>query len=59
MSSVLEFEPAAARLPRDEFAKFERWFVAGGNRSPDQQQKTGSAEGLLDFLEEGNAAASH
>lgn len=50
MSSVAEIEEAIARLPRQEFVRLERWFVAERNRKWDAQLGEDSGSGALDLL---------
>jgi hypothetical protein len=50
MSSVVEIEQAVAKLSREQFVEFERWFVAEKNRKWDQQIEADSDSGALDFL---------
>lgn len=50
MSSVAEIEEAIARLPRQDFVRLERWFVAERNRKWDVQLEEDSGSGALDHL---------
>jgi hypothetical protein len=47
MSSVAEIEQAIARLPREQFLEFERWFDDERNRKWDHQIEADARNGKL------------